>query len=779
MRNFKKFTSVLLVLLMLTFAVVPANAVVGTENANATENTQITETATIEDYGLIDDDYNRLTIPINGNINSFSSKFDPRNSNYLTDIKNQDRTSLCWMFSAVSLAEQYTSLKYGTKFNISESHGGVALSNKMINGSLKGNYGRSSYKGGYYGAAAQYITNWNSPLDCDYSWNSCVDENDYSLDKAFENVEEFKNNNTSFVESNSVINVTDTNYISRDITTMKEAIQNYGAVSINYYSYPSSYSIDSSGQKNYYLSEYPSEAYDPYANIWSTQNHSVNVVGWDDNYSKNNFGGTQKPSGNGAWLVRNSWGIGENNVDGYFWLSYEDISYLSAENEPSVITGVKRANNNEHMLSYDCMPVAGNVSTSKDVYMTNVYDVSDYKNDYNKITRVMLYIKSTCCDYSIRIVPVGSNSALPTNLSDYSELATGTYSGEGYLTANLSNPYNLSSYDKYAVVVKLTPKNNSDIIYLSNEQRATNITSYGPKIDTGTSFYYIDDDANQITWTDNCTANNYDIKGNFCIRPVLEKENLQADNISLTPTTITDNGNDVNVMLSTGATLFRIRTDDYRVLRQDRDYTINNNVITINKNYISSLNGDNERLVLEFSNNINKTITINPLSVISNVTVSGKTAVGKTLTATCTGVPSRDEYDLNYQWQSSTNGTNWYNISGATLQTYSPTTNDIMRYIRVVVTAQHYGNVVYPSTVYSNRTSTFVFKYGDANLDGVTNTKDATLIQKYLIGKEVLNDTQKLAADVDGDGDVDIIDVNLIQKYIADIIPSLPAENIP
>jgi LPXTG-motif cell wall-anchored protein len=36
-------------------------------------------------------------------------------------------------------------------------------------------------------------------------------------------------------------------------------------------------------------------------------NHVVSVVGWDDDFSRDNFG-TEKPAGNGAFLVRNSWG---------------------------------------------------------------------------------------------------------------------------------------------------------------------------------------------------------------------------------------------------------------------------------------------------------------------------------------------------------------------------------------------------------------------------------------------------------------------------------------
>ena len=55
------------------------------------------------------------------------------------------------------------------------------------------------------------------------------------------------------------------------------------------------------------------------------------LVGWDDNFPKENFNSACRPSSNGAWLVRNSWGGDGYSRYGYFWLSYEDAGLLSRD----------------------------------------------------------------------------------------------------------------------------------------------------------------------------------------------------------------------------------------------------------------------------------------------------------------------------------------------------------------------------------------------------------------------------------------------------------------
>lgn len=69
--------------------------------------------------------------------------------------------------------------------------------------------------------------------------------------------------------------------------------------------------------------------------------------------------------------------------------------------------------------------------------------------------------------------------------------------------------------------------------------------------------------------------------------------------------------------------------------------------------------------------------------------------------------------------------------------------------------------------------------YGDADSNGHVTIVDATKIQKYLIEKESMTDTEKVASDVSGDGDISITDVTLIQKYLSQMITVFPVEETP
>ena len=492
-------------------------------------------------------------------------------------------------------------------------------------------------------------------------------------------------------------------------------------------------------------------------------NHSITIVGWDDDFSKDNFRNGFKPEGNGAWLVKNSWGY-QDIRSGYMWISYEDGSLEASDNYFSVTTGVQPADESEYMLSYDYLPIVSHSESDKifkdRVLLANVYDVSSFTDTYDCINKVMLYLKAIDCTYNIRIIPLQDNS-VPTNVNDYQVLSSGTYSGEGYFTVTLSKPFEFSSGDKCAVIVEIIPNGSNSKIYIPYEG------SYNAArgISSGESYYCFDSGSN-LKWQD-AAAN--DVYGNFCIRPVLKDTDSKDYSVSIFPNAVTNTDEDVAVSYVSDYELFNISNSDNRMLYQDTDYEINDCTVTLKKEYLTSLNGRYQELYFRFNNNIVKTVVINPKSKISKVSIDGVPIVGKTLNATCIGNPIKDSYNVSYQWQSSVNGNNWYDISGAVKSSYEVTDNDFGRYIRVKITAKKYGNVVYPTTVYSEPTSIKAVILGDVDLNGSITITDATMIQKYIVNLITFSEEQKVAADVDMDGNINTNDATELQKRIFNV----------
>ena len=136
---------------------------------------------------------------------------------------------------------------------------------------------------------------------------------------------------------------------------IKQALVEVGAVDIAYFS-PGSHPSDIKPDGTYpsageYFNYDEWCQYDDRTAVSS--NHEVTVVGWNDDYPAANFEGTKQtsqPPGNGAWLVKNSWGSNDfftaagypqddlkwgledenGNHTGFFWLSYYDHTITSA-----------------------------------------------------------------------------------------------------------------------------------------------------------------------------------------------------------------------------------------------------------------------------------------------------------------------------------------------------------------------------------------------------------------------------------------------------------------
>lgn len=221
-------------------------------------------------------------------------------------------------------------------------------------------------------------------------------------------------------------------------------------------------------------------------------NHAVVIVGWDDEYPAENF--IQTPPGDGAWLVKNSWGTEWGGGDGYFW-----ISYYSGSNDTGVIfLDISTADEYDNNYQYDgggsvrqdmrCGPVA---------YMSNVFTAVSNET----LGAVSFYLTYNAeVDYSIQIYRDIADASDPdsgTPCLVSAENGTTTYAG--YYTVDLSETVTLAENETFSVVIRLESGNGEDIyIPVDTDETITDTYRFDVASEEGQSFVSSDGDV----WVD-------------------------------------------------------------------------------------------------------------------------------------------------------------------------------------------------------------------------------------------------------------------------------------
>ena len=138
--------------------------------------------------------------------------------------------------------------------------------------------------------------------------------------------------------------------VTSDRDIIKKLIMEYGSAAMfTRYSRSGLYSVNENGAKYTPVDKNPSNL---------PANHTMTIVGWDDHYSKDNF--TYTPEEDGAWLVKNSYGVddgipsGDSSYDsgGYCWISYEDC-YFAKDNRVLTFIGMDPLDRYDHNYGYD------------------------------------------------------------------------------------------------------------------------------------------------------------------------------------------------------------------------------------------------------------------------------------------------------------------------------------------------------------------------------------------------------------------------------------------
>ena len=312
--------------------------------------------------------------------------FDLRNK---IDIKVEDQaeTGTCYAYSSLTAVETNLALIDKDYVDLSEAHQSFLT------------YG---YGGNYITAANLYYANKIGPVyESDWSMEKILaDEKDeiveiiyqYLTDpKADENMseEDLKKAEEVLKQTTAKKYVTETvnmpairknndTYSAEEIETIRNVIKThimtYGSLSAEIngsHDLVSKNGVQVSNSDGFYIID-----------------HAVSIIGWDDNFSKENFPVSCQPENDGAYLALNSWG--EDWGDGgYFWISYEDYwvetglkGVISVEDIQENITinslELKDADTNEEIFASEIIK-GRNVQVGINV---SINELQDNKNEF-------------------------------------------------------------------------------------------------------------------------------------------------------------------------------------------------------------------------------------------------------------------------------------------------------------------------------------------------------------------------------------------------------------
>ena len=443
------------------------------------------------------------------------SKFDLRNvdgKSYVTSVKDQRKTGLCWAHATASAIESNYKIKTGEDINVSELHMGYMTSYQLSDGINPFSFykydttqnaivGTDTIKdGGNYFIAGFYLASRKGLV--------LENENKSSLTLSDDNITDSTSGLLSDLTIKNDKNVNQIIYFNADkcidgedktnLNTIKKLIATYGAVTTKINS--SKFSdpvLQSDGTYSSFLNLYCKSC----GGFFYNADHAATIVGWDDNYSKDNFDDNGAPAGDGAWIAKNSYGteitqsdktlhVGE---DGYFYISYYDS--LVCDDIMAVDNVTDNTSDNAYYYAWNGAPSGIKIKSDDGIYLANKYTKSS--TNLEKIESITIYTYARGDKYELYY----SNDI---NVNNGTLLASGHADYMGFKNISLKNKICVTINDFY-IILKYISNNKSYIpinIFASeySDEDALKSGNYpvekNPKL--GVSFYSIDNK----TWND-------------------------------------------------------------------------------------------------------------------------------------------------------------------------------------------------------------------------------------------------------------------------------------
>lgn len=498
-------------------------------------------------YGYIDNGYvaPRLDVTESNDglcqSTAIPAKYDSRDYGYVTPVRNQGSWGTCWAFAAIAAMES-TALSHGVANDASaldmSEYNVVYMANddRTFVDPLGGTDGDNTFTDDMT-SALRMGGNQTMVFRAMSKWAGMVGESDCAYPGALATIYKYDASKLQYILTGvRQVNMADRDYV-------KKAVMENGAASVYYYD------ADAYARFEYY-----------YNYKVKGTNHAVTIVGWDDTVSKENFkttdsdGVTHMPEGDGAWLIKNSWGqYNYRTVDGYMWISYYDLSVNTGN---ATYYEVAKAGTYDYNYQYDGNTELGfGLTLSTGDYIladkyANVFTVKEGTGS-QKLDAVAFGVKDANTSYSIQIYknPTlntededGTLSGTTDNPESGTPLlatpVTGKTTFAGYYTVNLPNTIKLNEGDTFAVVITFADKTSMDYSYTY-----INPTGYTSVSHNNESYYA--PSGTLVDMYEYYATKNYNV--NMCIKAFTSKV---SDNLTIPQLTgvTADDDNNVQVV---------------------------------------------------------------------------------------------------------------------------------------------------------------------------------------------------------------------------------------
>lgn len=406
----------------------------GKADVTQTGNVYDTSKEFIKNGNIYDVDYH-MSVPIitssSQTPDTMPSSYDSRKYGYITPVKDQIQGGNCWAFSGIATLEACLKKATGIEYDFSEEN----VKNLMSDYSIFDLNSGANNGGNLYMFIA-YLAGWFGPT---YDENDIYD--DYSsISKLYDSIVHVQNvyilpDRESFYDNDKI----------------KMAVMQYGAVAIG---------IDLS----------------------RNQGHAVTIVGWDDEFTGNDFLGNKAV---GAWIIKNSWGSNWG-FDGFGYLSYlQPVSFPY-----TFIFNDDRGYTNIYQYDYAGKSSASYQISSNQVYLKNKFTA---KND-----EILSAISTYFEEPSNFTAYIYLNGNLVATQDGFSEM--------GYYTIPLAEEIPLKKGDNFEVVVKFS--NEAPVKIPLSTVNGLNKINFAK----GISYYSVDG----VKWLDLYDESN--IQGIACIK---------------------------------------------------------------------------------------------------------------------------------------------------------------------------------------------------------------------------------------------------------------------